>query len=117
MGYQYETLSPETFQQFCQSLLLHYFPHVQCYPVGQPDGGRDALAWRPNQLSKDRDFIVFQVKYNRTPLAEHDPHKWLIGQIQNERAKIKRLIPKGAKEYYLVTNVPGTSSPGCGLDG
>jgi hypothetical protein len=33
----------------------------------------------------------------------------LIEQIRKEKSKIKRLIPKGAKEYYLITNVPGTS--------
>ena len=109
MRYQYETLSPETFQQFCQSLLLMYFPHLQCFPVGQPDGGRDAIAWRPKQGSRERDFIVFQVKFNRKPLAEPDPHKWLVEQIRKEKSKIKRLIPKGAKEYYLITNVPGTA--------
>jgi hypothetical protein len=109
MRYQYETLSPETFQQFCQSLLLMYFPHLRCFPVGQPDGGRDAIAWRPKQGSRDRDFIVFQVKFNRKPLAEPDPHKWLVEQIRKEKSKIKRLIPRGAKEYYLITNVPGTA--------
>lgn len=109
MTYQYEALSPETFQQFCQSLLLLSFPTLQCFPVSQPDGGRDALAWRVKNLSRDRDFVVFQVKFNRKPLAEQDPHKWLLEQISKERTKIKKLIPKGAKEYYLITNVPGTS--------
>ena len=32
-----------------------------------------------------------------------------LEQISKERTKIKKLIPKGAKEYYLITNVPGTS--------
>jgi hypothetical protein len=109
MDYQYETLSPETFQQFCQSLLLLYFPNTQCYPIGQPDGGRDAVSWRLSKPSKDNGFVVFQVKFNRKPLAEVSPHKWLLEQIKRERAKINRLIPKGAKEYYLITNVPGTS--------
>src|SRR3954469_22231259 len=99
MTYQYESLSPETFQKFCQSLLLQSFPTLQSYPVGQPDGGRDAVAWRGKQLTDNKDFIVFQIKFNRKPFAEPDPHKWLVAHIQKEKTKIKRLIPKGAKEY------------------
>src|SRR6266478_1081884 len=109
MTYQYETLTPETFQQFCQSLLLLTFPTLQCYPIGQPDGGRDALVWRSKKLTQEKSFSVYQVKFSRRPFAEQDPHKWLLEQIRKEKAKIKRLIPKGAAEYYLITNVPGTS--------
>ena len=42
-SYQYEQLNPESFQQLSQSLLLKAFPALQCFPVGQSDGGRDAI--------------------------------------------------------------------------
>ena len=107
MDYQFENLGPERFQQFCQSLLINTFPQFQCLPVGQPDGGRDAIAYYQS-LEPDK-FIVFQVKFVRKPLAEKEPHKWLIDVIEKEAPKVKQLIPKGAEQYYLLTNVPGTS--------
>ena len=55
MDYPFENLDPERFQQFCQALLTKEFPNIQCFPVAQPDGGRDALSY----LSEDeeRGFI------------------------------------------------------------
>ena len=112
MDYQFENLGPEKFQEFCQMLLARGFPKLQCFPVGQSDGGRDALAYYLE--GKNDEFIVFQVKYVRKPQAEQAPHKWLLGIIEEEMNKAKALIPKGAKEYYLVTNVPGTAYPESG---
>ncbi|MGA3325121.1 MAG: hypothetical protein ABSF45_11660 [Terriglobia bacterium] len=106
MTHQYENLSPEKFQQFCQALMVRQFPRMQCFPIGQPDGGRDATSPIVNALSGG--FVVFQVKYVRNPQSEVDPHKWLTGKIQEEAPKLRELIPKGAKEYYLLTNVSGT---------
>jgi len=57
---------------------------------------------------------VFQVKYVRRPLAEEDPHKWLTDIIEGEAPKLPTLIPKGAVEYYLLTNVAGTAHPESG---
>ncbi len=45
MDYPLEYLGPERFQQFCQSLLVREHKDVQCFPVGQPDGGRDAISY------------------------------------------------------------------------
>ena len=42
MDYPLENLGPERFQQFCQALLAKEYPDMQCFPVAQPDGGRDA---------------------------------------------------------------------------
>ncbi len=112
MDYQFENLGPERFQEFCQSLLAKAFPKLQCFPVAQPDGGRDAIAYF-HQGSGEK-FLVFQVKYVRKPLAEDDPHKWLTAVVEDEAPKLPPLIPKGAVEYYLLTNVAGTAHPNVG---
>jgi hypothetical protein len=108
MDYQIENLGDERFQEMCQALLAREFPEIQCFPVGQPDGGRDAAFWL-YQGGKEKGFAVFQVKYTRRPLAEKEPHKWLTEVLDAEAPKIKALIPKGAKSYYLLTNIPGTA--------
>ncbi len=108
MDYQFENLGPERFQQFCQALLVKEFPDVQCYPVAQPDGGRDAATYF--YLEKDtKGLIVFQVKFVRRPFAEADPHRWLTDIMGEEAPKVKRLIQKGTTGYYLLTNIAGTA--------
>jgi len=108
MDYLYENLGPERFQQFCQALLVKEFPKLQCLPVAQPDGGRDAFTYF---FDTKKGFIVFQVKYVRQPKYEvgGDLHKWLTRIVEAEAPKINNLIPSGAKEFYLLTNVPGTA--------
>jgi hypothetical protein len=113
MDYQYENLDPERFQHFCQALLVKEFPNVQCFPVGQPDGGRDAILYSHFEKAT-KNFIVFQVKFVRRPQAETDPHKWLRDIIKEEVPKVKRLIKQGADAYYLLTNVGGTAHPDSG---
>jgi hypothetical protein len=108
MDYLYEQLGDERFQELCQALLARELPNVQCFPVGQRDGGRDALVYY-SHLKGDMAFSVFQVKYVRKPYAEKDPHKKILDLIEEEAPKLDKLIPKGAKAYYLVTNVPGTA--------
>lgn len=108
MDYALENLGDERFQEICQALLAKEFPEVQCFPVGQPDGGRDAIAWFRNG-GKERGFAVFQIKYTRKPLVEKDPHKWLTSILEKEGPKIRELVPKGARSYYLITNIPGTA--------
>ena len=112
MDYQFENLGPERFQEFCQSLLAKTFPKLQCFPVAQPDGGRDAISYFHEGPAEK--FLVFQVKYVRRPLAEVDPHKWLTEVVEREAPKLPPLIPKGAVEYYLLTNVAGTAHPDAG---
>jgi len=107
VDYPLENLGPERFPIFCQSLIVREYPRVQCFPIAQPDGGRDALSYySAGQVDK---FIVFQVKYARKPLAEIDPHKWLLAIIEDELPKIQELVPRGASEYLLITNIPGTA--------
>ena len=107
MDYPLENLGPEKFQQFCQALLAKEFPDVQCFPVAQPDGGRDSTCLFVSGLKKG--FIVFQVKFARKPMAETDPHKWLTGILKEEAPKVRMLIPRGASAFYLLTNIPGTA--------
>jgi hypothetical protein len=112
MDYLFENLNPERFQQFCQALLTKEFPNVQCFPVAQPDGGRDALSYLSDD--EERGFMMYQVKFVRQPLAETDPHKWLIQTLKCEGPKLKEQIPKGAKQYILLTNIKGTAHPDSG---
>lgn len=107
MDYQYENLGVERFQEFCHSIVNKEFPNAQAFPVGQPDGGRDSVAF--SMSSTKKEFIVFQVKFVRNPKKIQDVHKWLIDTISKEVNKINKLIPKGAAGYYLLTNVNGTA--------
>jgi len=107
LDYPLENLGPERFQHFCQALLVTEFPRLQCFPVGQPDGGRDAVSYRVTDESGR--FLVFQVKYARKPLTERDAHNWLLETIAGELPKITELRLRGATEYILLTNVAGTS--------
>lgn len=107
MNYPLENLGPERFQQFCQALLVREHPQLQCFPVAQPDGGRDAIAYISEQESSK--FIVFQVKFSRKPFSESDPQKWLLAIMEEEAPKLARLIPRGASQFYLLTNIDGTA--------
>jgi hypothetical protein len=106
MDYLYENLGDERFQEFCGAIISKEFQNIQFFPIGQPDGGRDSLAYFMN--SPKKDFIVFQVKFVRNPSQERDVHKWLTETIKGEVEKINKLIPRGAKSYYLLTNVRST---------
>lgn len=107
MDYLYENLGDERFQEFCSCLISKEFPNAQAFPVGQPDGGRDSIVFSMDTIKKE--FIVFQVKFVRNPNQDRDIHKWLTDIIGGEADKINSLIPKGAKRYYLLTNVKGTA--------
>lgn len=107
MDYPFENLGPERFQLVCQALLAKEYPRIQCFPVAQPDGGRDAVYYHSEDGGNK--FIVFQVKYARNPQIETEPHKWLTAIMKEEAPKVKDLIPRGAAQYVLLTNVPGTA--------
>ncbi|MEH2056032.1 MAG: hypothetical protein V7K97_07700 [Nostoc sp.] len=112
MDYPFHNLDPEKFQQFCQALLTKEYPNVQCFPVAQPDGGRDAVAYLG--MDSDRSFIMYQIKLVKRPFALPDPHKWLVKILEEEAPKLKKQIPKGATQFILITNVPGTAHPDSG---
>lgn len=106
MDYLFENLNDERFQEFCSALINKKYNNVQSFPVGQPDGGRDSVAYLFNVK---KEFIIFQVKYVKNPKKLQDPHTWLVDIIQKEVEKIEKLIPRGAIQYILITNVCGTA--------
>lgn len=112
MDYLFENLGDERFQEFCSAVISAEFPNSQVFPVGQPDGGRDGVTYYMDRNSKE--FIVFQVKYVKNPHLIQDSHKKFIEAVSKEIIKINNLIPRGAKKYYLITNVKGTSHLGVG---
>lgn len=99
MGYLYENSNPERFQQLCQSLLATEFRKLQCFPIGQPDGGRDG--WDPETST------VLQVKFKRTDDEENAD--WLIATLEKELPKIRRCAERGAQDYIIATNARGTA--------
>jgi hypothetical protein len=69
-------------------------------PIGKADGGRDAL----------HGTSVFQVKFTIAPDKVRDPVTWLLAAIDAESEKILELVARGARSYFLVTNVEGTGN-------
>jgi hypothetical protein len=109
MDHQLESLGPDRFQQLAQALLVSEYPDVTCFPIGQPDGGRDAIQTLSADDNNDAKFVVYQVKFSRTPSAVKDAAKWLLEKGDGEREKILNLTGRGATRYILITNVPGTA--------
>ncbi|WP_147395154.1 hypothetical protein [Azospirillum cavernae] len=105
MRYNLESLGPERFQQLCQSILVSKYSGIQCFPVGQPDGGRDAIQYLDASIN---DFNVFQIKFVRKGDVEN-PREWVDNISDGEFEKVQRLIARGAKNYILVTNIQGTA--------
>lgn len=113
LDHSFENLGPDRFQQLAQALLVAANPRTVCFPIGQPDGGRDAIL--PASIEAGRDeFIVYQVKYSRDPATVESTSEWLLTKAAGEAAKIERLKFLGAKEYFLITNVAGTAHLGSG---
>jgi hypothetical protein len=75
------------------------FPKLQCFPIGQPDGGRDG--WDPETKT------VLQVKFRR--VDEEDGSDWLIDTLKKELPKILRLAKQGVENYIIATNARGTA--------
>lgn len=107
MTYAYENLGDERFQQLCQAILTTVYPDVQCLPVGQPDGGRDALLRRAAPHSRV-DSVVFQVKFSKNPESK-DERLVIEELLKTESTKISKLKGRGLEQYHLLTNVLGTS--------
>lgn len=107
MPYRYDDMGDERFQQMCQALLAVSFPDLQCLPVGQADGGRDAVS---NPGRQDEDRLVFQVKWTGHPDRISNPVAWLRAALAGEQEKITRLVDEGLKKYILMTNVASTST-------
>lgn len=106
---RFESLGPERFQLFCQSLLSYEEPDLQALPIGQPDGGRDAFrGFTPNHVQLSSP-VVFQVKFVRKADPPADPVQWLEAILKPELPKIERLANRGTTLYRLVTNAPGSA--------
>lgn len=107
--YDYESLGADVFQQLCQALLVTYYPNVQCFPVGMPDGGRDAAV----PSTRTADAVVYQVKFRKpTPnkLATADEiEKWAAAALEGEVEKVRELASRGAEQYVLLTNAQCSS--------
>ncbi len=112
MDYPLENLDPERFQKLSQALITKEYPNVQCFPVAQPDGGRDAVSF--NNDRPGRGFIMYQIKFVRKPTGEDDPHQWLVRILKQEAPKLKQQIPNGVNQYILITNISGTAHPEVG---
>ena len=108
-SYQYEQLNDESFQQLSQSLLLKAFPDLQCFPVGQPDGGRDAIVRLHRSAPSTTGFILFQVKFARRELNPSEAREWLLQTLKDELPKVRQQMREGAERFVLVTNVSGTA--------
>ena len=113
-SYPYEQLNGENFQQLSQSLLLKAYPDLQCFPVGQPDGGRDAISRHFKASPRTGRFILFQVKFARRELNPSEAREWLLTTLAKELPKVQRQIEKGAEGFVLVTNVSGSAHPEVG---
>ncbi|WP_155764192.1 NACHT domain-containing protein [Mycobacterium colombiense] len=105
MEFNYERLTPDRFQQFVQALVVRSYPNAQCFPIGQKDGGRDAL----DRSSAD-EVIIFQIKFKRERFSNDDPFRLLKPTIDAELPKVKRLAERGATKYILITNLGGTGA-------
>ncbi|MFE5193423.1 NACHT domain-containing protein [Streptomyces sp. NPDC056601] len=108
-SYDYEALGADSFQQLCQALLTRTHRNVQCFPVGMPDGGRDASV----PSTEVADCLVYQVKFRKpTPnklTTADDIVDWLIGHIKGELSKAANLAEKGASQYIVMTNAQWSS--------
>lgn len=108
--YIYENSDPERFQMLVQALFLPEYPNLQCFPVGQADGGRDATSVDP----ATGGLTVVQIKFKRKDESIDDSAAWLIEALKGEKSKIERLAERGATTYIIVTNARGTAALGGG---
>ena len=106
MDFHYEVLNDQKFQKLCQALIVSQYPRTQCLPVGQPDGGRDAIVFH-NEHNQN-EITVFQVKFSRNPNTKTERNV-IETLINSELEKVKKLILRGATRYILMTNVKATA--------
>ena len=104
MNYPLENLGDERFQQLCQALLAKEFPGIQCFPLGQADGGRDAVL----PEGGGNGFTIFQVKYVTPKNRRSNDSQWLHETLRSEAKKIAMLVERGATHFVLLTNAAGS---------
>ena len=106
MDYRYESLNDQSFQKLCQALIVAEHPDTLCLPVAQPDGGRDAYLAHGEPDSAG--LVIFQIKFSRD-FATKTERDAVVDLVKSDRDKVKKLLSRGATEYYLITNVRGTA--------
>src|SRR5947209_7527583 len=106
----YEALGDQKFQRFVQSLLSYDYPDLQAFPVGQRDGGRDAVS----RLESAAKPLIFQVKYVKRVDYVKNPEEWVRTTLKHELKQISRLAEAGATHYFLITNAPGSAQDDVG---
>ena len=91
MDYDYEQLRDERFQEFCQALLTKEERGIQCFPVGMPDGDRDATILVDLPSPNTPKFVVYQAKYVREPQKIESPHLWLTEIVKGVDPELRRI--------------------------
>ena len=105
--YLLEQLGPEKFQHLAQALILSEDSSVACFPVGQADGGRDAVSFHSRD---DGARILYQVKYVREPQRQNARSK-VAKAISEETHKVVKLLEESTFDrYVVVTNVQGSAT-------
>lgn len=98
--YRYEDLGDDEFQRLVSALVAwEGSRHVRAMPLGQGDGGRDAVD----------GTAVSQAKFTKEP-RRPNPVKWLLAALDGEETKIRGLVARGKRHYVLATNVAGTGT-------
>jgi hypothetical protein len=93
--YRYEDLGDDEFQRLVSALVAwEGSRHVRAMPLGQGDGGRDAVD----------GTAVSQAKFTKEP-RRPNPVKWLLAALDREETKIRGLVARGKRHYVLATNV------------
>ena len=105
--YLYERLGDDDFQLLVNALLTERYTDFYPLPLRQADGGRDGIR-RPG-----KDLLIYQVKWSVNG-RDKKPVDALKAAVVAEEANIRRLVSEGAKQYFLVTNVPSTGKTGSG---
>jgi hypothetical protein len=106
VNFSYERLDDKAFQRLCQSALSETFPGVQCLPLGQKDGGRDAVL--------DGGTHVFQVKHTQRVESVPNAATWILAAVRGELDNIERLYNRGCRKYTLICNLSSTAAVDAG---
>ncbi|MBM7510282.1 hypothetical protein JOE61_004096 [Nocardioides salarius] len=97
--YLYERLGDDDFQLLVNALLTERYTDFYPLPLRQADGGRDGIR------RSGKDLLIYQVKWSVNG-REKKPVDALRAAVVAEEPNIRRLVTEGAKQYFLVTNVP-----------
>jgi hypothetical protein len=98
--YRYEDLGDDEFQRLVSALVAwDGSRRVRAMPLGQADGGRDAVDGP----------TASQVKFTKDA-RRRNPVGWLLSALDGEEDSIRGLVSRGTRHYILATNVAGTGA-------